>query len=71
VRCQVWHWLDMALFADVGQVFDDFDTAQFGTPKAGYGLGFRLKKDGQTLGRIDVARSEEGITTHLDLGSLF
>jgi hypothetical protein len=71
VRCQVWHWLDMALFADVGQVFEDIDTAQFDTPKAGYGLGFRIKKDGQTLGRIDVARSEQGITTHLDLGSLF
>jgi hypothetical protein len=71
VRCQIWHWLDMALFTDVGQVFRRVDTAPFGDPKAGYGLGFRIKKDGQTLGRLDIARSEEGITTHLDLGSLF
>jgi Surface antigen. len=71
VRCQVWHWLDMALFTDVGQVFQRVQDAQFTDPHVGYGLGFRIKKDGQTLGRLDVARSEEGITTHLDLGSLF
>lgn len=71
VRCQVWHWLDMALFADVGQVFRRVGTANLDAPKAGYGLGFRIKKDGQTLGRLDVAHSEEGFTTHLDLGSLF
>lgn len=70
-RCQVWHWLDMALFADVGQVFRDLDDARLADPHVGYGLGFRVKKDGQTLGRLDVAFSEDGITTHLDLGSLF
>ncbi len=71
VRCQVWHWLDMALFTDVGQVFNRIPDAQLDDPYVGYGIGFRLKKDGQTLARLDVARSENGITTHLDLGSLF
>lgn len=71
VRCQVWHWLDMALFTDVGQVFNRIRDAQLHDPHVGYGFGFRLKKDGQTLARLDVARSENGITTHLDLGSLF
>ncbi|MFB6249190.1 MAG: BamA/TamA family outer membrane protein, partial [Salinibacter sp.] len=71
VRCQIWHWLDMALFADAGHVFRDFDTLQFADPRVGYGLGFRVKKDGQTLGRIDFARSVEGVRTTVDLGSLF
>jgi hypothetical protein len=70
-RCQVWHWLDMALFGDVGQVFRDVEDARLGDPHIGYGLGFRIKRDGQTLGRLDVVNSEEGITTHIDLGSLF
>jgi len=71
VRCQVWHWLDMALFADAGQVFHRVETARFSDPHVGYGVGFRVKKDGQTLGRIDLARSEEGLRLHLDVGSLF
>lgn len=71
VRCQIWHWLDMAVFTDAGHVFRDLDTLQFADPRVGYGVGFRVKKDGQTLGRIDFARSVEGFRTTVDLGSLF
>ena len=59
VRCQVWHWLDMAVFGDAGHVFQ------------GYGVGFRVKNDGKTLGRADIAHGAEGWRLHLDLGSLF
>lgn len=71
VRCQIWHWVDMAVFADAGHVFRDVEAVDFGDPRVGYGLGFRIKNDGKTLGRIDVARGEEGWELHLDLGSLF
>jgi hypothetical protein len=71
VRCQIWHWLDMAVFADAGHVFRDFRAVEWGTPRLGYGPGFRVKNDGKTLGRLDIARGSEGWTLHLDLGSLF
>jgi len=71
VRYQIWHWVDMAVFADAGHIFRDVETVDLDDPRVGYGLGFRVKNDGKTLGRIDVARGEEGWALHLDLGSLF
>lgn len=71
VRCQVWHKLDMALFTDVGHVFNDVGHLGEGGVRVGYGVGFRYRKDGKTLGRIDLARSDEGMKVILDLGSLF
>jgi outer membrane protein assembly factor BamA len=70
VRCQVWHWLDMAVFADAGRVFRDAGAAM-GAPRLGYGLGFRVKNKGKTLGRVDMAYGSEGWRLHMDLGSLF
>ncbi|MEF8815591.1 MAG: BamA/TamA family outer membrane protein [Salinibacter sp.] len=71
VRCQIWHWIDMAVFADAGHVFRTFRDVNVADPRVGYGLGFRIKDEGKTLGRIDVARGQEGWELHLDLGSLF
>lgn len=71
VRCQIWHQLDMALFTDAGHVFDSVETFGDGGARVGYGIGFRYRKDGRTLGRIDLARSTEGLQVTLDLGSLF
>jgi len=71
VRCEIWHWLDMALFTDAGHVFRNISDVDLLNPRVGYGAGFRIKKDGQTLGRIDFGRSDEGIRTTVDLGSLF
>ncbi|WP_103019195.1 BamA/TamA family outer membrane protein [Salinibacter altiplanensis] len=71
VRCQIWHWIDMAVFADAGHVFRTFREVHFADPRVGYGLGFRIKNEGKTLGRVDVARGQEGWELHLDLGSLF
>jgi outer membrane protein assembly factor BamA len=71
VRCQVWHWVDMAVFADAGHVFREFEEIDFWDPRAGYGIGFRVKNKGKTLGRVDFARGDEGWRVHLDLGSLF
>lgn len=71
VRCQIWHWIDMAVFADAGHVFHEFEEVDVGDPRVGYGVGFRVKKNGKTLGRVDLARGDEGWRVHLDLGSLF
>jgi hemolysin activation/secretion protein len=71
VRCQIWHQLDMALFTDAGHVFNDVDGLGEGGVHVGYGVGFRYRKDGKTLGRIDLARGDEGMQVILDLGSLF
>jgi len=71
VRCEIWHRLDMALFADAGHVFRRVDDIDVGDPRLGYGVGFRIKNNGQILGRIDIARSDEGIRTTIDIGSLF
>ena len=71
VRCEIWHRLDMALFTDAGHVFRNVDNLDVLEPQIGYGVGFRIKKNGQTLGRIDFARSTEGLQTTIDVGSLF
>lgn len=69
-RCHVWHWLDMALFTDAGRVFHRIDALGLSRIRYNVGVGFRVRVNDQTLGRFEVARSPEGITTHLRLGSL-
>ena len=71
VRCEIWHRLDMALFADAGHIFRNVNDLEMLNPHVGYGVGFRFKKNGQTLGRLDFAHSGEGLQTTLDIGSLF
>jgi len=71
VRCQVWHHLDMALFADAGHVFADAESFGDGGVRVGYGVGFRVRSSEKTLGRVDIARSTEGWQVTLDVGSLF
>lgn len=71
VQCEIWHWLDMALFTDAGHVFRNISDVEVLAPRVGYGIGLQVKKGGQTLGRVDFARSVEGFRITADLGSLF
>lgn len=70
LRCHVWHWLDMAVFADAGHVFNEFQDLSVQGIRHDVGIGFRLRTDKGTVARFEVARSPEGIRTYLKLGSL-
>jgi hypothetical protein len=70
LRCHVWHWLDMAVFADAGHVFNGFDDLSVGGIRHDVGIGFRFRTDAGTIMRFEVARSPEGVRTYLELGSL-
>ena len=70
VRCQVWHWLDMAVFGDAGHVFRRFEDLGPSTVRGNVGVGFRLRTDQGTAARVDFARGTEGTRILLQLGSL-
>ena len=69
-RYQVWHLLDVALFADVGQVFRDVGEVGLVRAEAGYGIGLRFKTPESLLARIDLAHSREGFAVEFSLGSI-
>lgn len=70
VRCQVWHWLDMAVFGDGGHAFRRFDDLGVDTMRGNVGVGFRLRTDEGTAARLEFARGTEGTRMTLQLGSL-
>jgi len=70
VRCQVWHWLDMAVFGDAGHVFRRFRDLGPATVRADIGVGFRLRTSKGTAARLEFARGTEGVHVQLKLGSL-
>lgn len=69
-RWEVWHFLDLALFADAGQVFRDADELTFAGFETSYGLGLRLKENARrAFARLDLARSDEGVQVIVQFGS--
>ena len=69
-RWQVWLRLDLALFLDSGYVFDEFAALRPGRPEKGYGLSFRFRSGRRVVARLDVARSREGTSVGVNLGSI-
>ena len=69
-RWQVWLRLDLALFLDSGYVFDDFAALRPGRPEKGYGISFRFRSGRRVVSRLDVARSREGTSVGVNLGSI-
>ena len=71
-RWQIFRPLDLALFVDAGHVFGGVEELALEAEdfEFGYGVGFRFKAGQRVIGRIDVARSREGISTYLELGGL-
>jgi outer membrane protein assembly factor BamA len=70
-RWEVFSGLDMALFADAGQVFthkSDFDLSRL---ESDAGFGFRFNARNRTFMRVDVAFSHEGYQVWVKFGGLF
>lgn len=75
-RWQVWHFMDLAVFVDGGQVFRRAAELAPANAAVSYGAGVRLKRgtlgSGQdTLVRFDVAWSEEGVRPIFTFGGAF
>lgn len=70
MRCHIWHRLDMAIFADAGQVFSRTSDLSVQDVKVGYGVGFRFRSSQGVIARFEVARSVEGFSTYLKFGSI-
>ena len=60
-RWEAFSGLDMALFADWGDVAPTWDELQLSRLKSSYGLGFRFNTFRAIFLRLDVGRSREGI----------
>ena len=70
-RWEVWTHVDFALFYDAGKVFSEASEFDFQNLKSGYGFGVRTHAFGDTIVRIDIARSNEGIKLHIGAGPSF
>jgi hypothetical protein len=70
-RWEVFPALDMAVFADAGQVFDKLDDFGLGRASASGGLGFRVKNQGRVVFRFDTALSREGFQVWLKFRNVF
>ena len=69
VRWHVWHPLQLAVFTDAGHVFRNVNDLSFGDLEASYGAGARLLFGGRVFIRVEAARSREGTTTYVKVGS--
>ena len=70
-RWEVWTHVDFALFYDAGKVFAQASEFDFQDLQSAYGFGVRAHAFGDTMVRIDVARSNEGIKLHIGAGPSF
>lgn len=59
-RWEAFSGLDMALFADWGDVAPTWDEIEIGKLKSSYGLGFRFNTARSVFLRLDIGRSREG-----------
>lgn len=69
-RYEIWHFLDLALFVDGGQVFDAFEDLSLQEAAFGYGAGLRFKTPRWLFTRFDVARGAEGVRAYFSFGSI-
>jgi hypothetical protein len=72
-RIPVWSFLNVALYAGIGQVAERSGAMDFATPLAAAGIGARIvldKESGAAL-RLDLAWGEGGPEFYLNLGESF
>jgi outer membrane protein assembly factor BamA len=70
-RWEIFSGLDMALFADAGQVFDDWHKINMGNLKTDAGFGFRFNVRNDVFLRIDTAFSSEGFQIWVKFNNVF
>lgn len=63
--------VDAVIFADIGQVFEDFSDIHPGSLRKTYGGGLRVKSPNTVVLRLEVGRSPEGIRAMLNLSPPF
>src|SRR5262249_10897845 len=70
-RWEISTGLDMALFADSGEVFHRPDDFKLSEMDASAGFGLRLKNLRRVVARLDMGFSREGFQVWLKFGKLF
>lgn len=70
-RWEVFSGLDMALFADAGQVFDDWRQINYRHLRADGGFGFRFNVRNDVFLRIDTGFSNEGFQVWVKFNNVF
>jgi outer membrane protein assembly factor BamA len=70
-RWEVFSGLDMAIFADAGQVFDDWHKINYRNLKSDAGFGFRFNVRNNVFLRIDTGFSSEGFQVWLKFKNVF
>lgn len=70
-RWEVFHGLDMAIFADAGSVFDDWRQINFRQVRTSYGFGFRFGGETGVAMRLDTGFSNEGFNVWLKFSNVF
>lgn len=70
-RWRIWHFADLALFADAGKVFDDIGTWGFTNLDTSWGGGLRIVAPAGVMLRFDVARSTDGTNVILSFSNPF
>jgi outer membrane protein assembly factor BamA len=70
-RWEIFSGLDMALFFDAGQVFDDWHKINYRVLKKDAGFGFRANVRNNVFMRIDTAFSNEGVQLWVKFNNVF
>jgi hypothetical protein len=70
-RWEAFSGLDMAVFADAGQVAHTIDQFKFSEMKTAGGIGFRFNSAKSVFLRVDVGYSNEGTRMFLKFGHVF
>lgn len=70
-RWEIFSGLDMALFADAGQVFSDWRKINYRRLKKDFGFGFRANVRNNVFLRIDTAFSDEGFQLWVKFNNIF
>jgi hypothetical protein len=70
-RWEVFSGLDMAIFADAGQVFDDWHKINYRNLKSDAGFGFRFNVRNDVFLRIDTGFSSEGFQVWVKFNNVF